>query len=120
VDNYDFGEDDIEVVEDAVQPVPGPEFAAPRPAPAMAAHEYQDAVDTLAEGIKDDAVQTQVEGLLKPVLELVNNASTFEDVERGLDGMYGKMDESDVAETVEKTVLLGEVWGRLSNKGGEQ
>jgi len=139
VDNYDFGDEDIEVTEDAERPDQA-EFAAdrgardgsfqraaetpnapymesPRPA-VLSANEYQEAVDVLADGIQDDAVQTQVEGLLKPVFELVNNASTFEEVAAGLDSLYADMDESAVAETAEKLAFLGDTWGRLSN-GGE-
>jgi len=115
VDKYGFGEDEIEVVEPATT-APTPEFAA---APIRQdARESQQAIDTLAEGIPDDTVQTQVEGLLKPVFELVNNAASFEDVERGLDKLYTDMDDSDVSETLEKTVLLGEAWGRISNTSG--
>jgi phage gp29-like protein len=85
----------------------------------MGPNDYQEAVDVLADGIQDDAVQTQVEGLLKPVFELVNNASNFEEVESGLDGLYAEMDESDIADTAEKLTFLGDTWGRLSNGGAQ-
>ena len=99
-----------------------PDAESPLPA-VLSANEYQDAVDVLADGIQDDTVQTQVEKLLKPVFELVNNASNFEEVERGLDNLYADMDESDITATAEKLTFLGDTWGRLSNSaaahGGE-
>ena len=83
----------------------------------LSANEYQEAVDVLAEGLQDDAVQTQVEKLLKPVLELVNNAETFEEVAAGVDSLFPRLDSSDISATLEKAILLGDTWGRLSNGG---
>jgi len=124
VEKYDFAEDEIEVVEPGV--TTAPEFSAQLPrgggrVPPTASSntantqgDYQAAVDALADGLPDEAIQTQVEGLLKPVLDLVNNASNLADIEAGLDGLYGKIDAADVQDTLEKSELLGEVWGKLS------
>jgi len=129
VEKYDFAEDEIEVVEPGV--TTAPEFSATLPGgggwlPQTASFStfttpnttggYQAAVDALATGLPDDAIQTQVEGLLKPVLDAVNNAESFDDVQAGLDGAYGKMDDSDVQNTLEKLELIGEAWGKASRQ----
>ena len=129
VDKYDFDEDEIEIVEDndAAETGAGsypaefslrPPRAAqpPRHQTGATQAEFQEAVDTLAGHLPDDVVQTQVERLLKPVFELVNNAESLEDVERRLAALWSEIDTAEVEKTVEKAVLLGETWGRISNR----
>jgi phage gp29-like protein len=117
VDKYGFADDEIEVVEPAAAMMP--EFAAP-PAARTDAGGFQQAVDTLADGLPDDYLQTQVEGLLSPVFDLVNNADSLDDVLRKTDGLYSAIDDGELAKGVEKAALIGEVWGKVSYQANEK
>jgi phage gp29-like protein len=75
-------------------------------------------VDALAEELPDEALQTQVEDALNPVLELINNAENFDEINAAMDGLFDKMDTGAVQDGLEKSMLIGEVFGRISANAG--
>ncbi|MCL2219320.1 MAG: DUF935 domain-containing protein [Chitinispirillia bacterium] len=121
VDKYDFAEDEIEIIEQP-DPLAPPQFAAApaRRAPATTQAEFQLAVDTLAGELPDETIQAQIEDVLNPALEAINSAESFDDVIAALPGLYGDMDTAEIQKTAEKTMLLGETWGRISSGGSAQ
>ncbi|MCL2689055.1 MAG: DUF935 domain-containing protein [Chitinispirillia bacterium] len=121
---YGFREDEIEVVpphEGVVTPrnveVVSPQFAAAAPSSLNLTSpiEFQSAVTALADELPDAALQTTIEGVLNPALEVINKADSFDDIVKGLSGLYGKMDTASAQATLEKIMFLGETCGRISN-----
>jgi phage gp29-like protein len=104
---YDYEDEDIEVVEPPAT-IPGPQFAAP------AAADGQAQIDALADGISSEEMQTQIEQVLKPVLRLVELSSSYDEVRAGVAKLFPALDTKGVEATIEKAILLSQVWGRLN------
>jgi phage gp29-like protein len=128
VDKYDFSEDEIEIVEDTFGMPAGVDFSVHKPVQPHGGvtgaeplspkkdFDFQDAIDTLTEKLPDDTLQTQAEELLKPVLEAVNNAESFDDVIAATENLYNSIDDDAIQKSIEKAILLGEVWGKISGE----
>jgi phage gp29-like protein len=106
---YDFQEEDIDVMEPSAPtaPAPGPQFSAPPEANG------QIEIDALAGGISAEEMQTQIETVLKPVLRLIELSANYDDVKSGVAKLFPQLDTKSVEQTIEKAILLSQVWGRL-------
>lgn len=107
---YDYDDEDIEVVDPPPAGSALPQFAAP---PA-AQPDSQSAVDTLSGGLPDSLLQKQVETLLKPVIDLIEMSSSYEDVRAGVVKLFPDLNTSEIEQVLEKAAFLGETWGRLN------
>lgn len=99
---YDFEDEDIEIVEQPAKPPPA-EFAAPPGG--------QDNIDDMLDGITNETMQEQAEELLKPVIDLVKNASSYYEIRNGIVDLYPKLDADKIERTLEKAMLLAELQG---------
>jgi phage gp29-like protein len=89
-----------------------PEFAAP--ANKTDDTDGQTEIDALVDSLsKNEKLQSQMETLLKPFLNLIENADSFDDITDGINKLYPKMNEIDIQKTIEKAMLISEIWGRL-------
>ncbi len=113
VGTYGLAEDEFEVADpDASSPAkPGAEFATAEPYPD------QTAIDELADGLSDQELQAQMEGVLKPVLELIERGESFEEILAQLAEAYPDMDTSGIEEMLGRALFVSELWGRLN--GGD-
>ncbi|MEW6115368.1 MAG: DUF935 family protein [Nitrospirota bacterium] len=109
---YGFEEGDIEVV--------SPEARKPGSTEAEFAERStelfpdQQAIDDLIESISPEELQKQVEGVLKPVIDLINEGSSPEEIMEKLTEAYPNMDTSAIEEMLARAIFVAELWGRLN------
>ena len=133
---YGFEEEDIEsvtYVEDTldVLPASGPqppaEFSAHRRCPHCSGAHFaeaaekraqlfpdQAAVDDLVESIPPKELQAQMEGVLKPVLDLIAKGNNPEEILNLLSEAYPNMQDDALEEMLTRAIFVSESWGRLN------
>jgi hypothetical protein len=127
--NYGFEEEDIDIVEPVVPPPPAPtpsplageggvrgqQFSkTPHSALATPHLEGQQAIDDALANLDPAALQAQMEGVLKPVIDLINNGSSYEEIMKNLATAYPDMDAADLEEMLARAIFVAETWGRLT------
>lgn len=100
IKNYNLEEDDFELTTAA-----GPEFAAP-PSPLQG--------EGLGVRLPDKVLQMQIEQTLKPVLQLIKDASTFEEINLKLAEIYPDMNTTQLESLLQKVLFYAEIEGRSS------
>jgi phage gp29-like protein len=90
-----------------------PDSAGPGSVPARAA-EDQKSVDEMLDGITADDLQKQIEGPLKPVIDLIEGAASYDAVMEKIARCFPAMDDKKFQDTLAKAMFLAEVKGRLS------
>ena len=112
---YDIREDEIEVDESIQTPQPGNPSrpAAPsEPPPEFAAgQDGQDAIDDLADCIDIDELRSQALPLVQPILDLVEMASGYDEVEAGLLRLYPDMNSAQLEKKLQLAMLLAHTQG---------
>jgi len=105
---YGFADDEIIVDE---TPPAAQEFSekAPKPDPQSALDEFTESLDP--------ELQTIAQDLLQPVFDLVQSATSYDEMLNGLAALYPDLDTSALEEKLEKAMFLSESWGRLNAKG---
>jgi len=73
----------------------------------------EDALDLLVQSFSNEEYQGSVETLLKPVLDLIQNAKSYSEVEKKLAPLYPKMDADELQSTIGKLMFMSEVKGRI-------
>jgi phage gp29-like protein len=104
---YDYEPGEIEVIDEPQQQ--GAEFAAP---PARGPLAGQREVDELEQALPDELLQRQIEQVLGPVLDLIENAASYDDVRAGIAELYPKLDTRQVEKTLEQALFLAQTQGR--------
>lgn len=141
MNNYDFAEDEIEVIDaDSNQPTAiSPKAPTPDPSttstplseplrdlPSQEGNEKdefaqliksnpQQAIDNVLKSIKPDAMQSQVIEAINPVIDLIQSGSNYEEVMENLIDVFPEMNADDLEDTLTKLNFIAEVWGRISN-----
>ncbi|HBE45728.1 MAG TPA: DUF935 domain-containing protein [Deltaproteobacteria bacterium] len=106
---YGFEEDDIEI--GAIpQPQPAQQFAENR----QAGFPDQEALDNAIDNISPETLQKQAEGILKPIIELIQNGESYTDIMENLVETFPDMDTSALEEMLSRAIFVSELWGRLS------
>lgn len=100
------------------QPIPGAgshsvEFA--EPAETFTADQ---ALSKLSSAITDADLQSQMEEILSTIFDLSEQSDNYSQFKNGLKNVFTKLKSEKLTETLEKTALLADVWGRL-NAGNE-
>ena len=119
---YDFLDDEIIVDESMGDPLQNEQQTDPQqpeqPKPEFAAPEQsgQTAVIDMVNSITDETMQKQAEALLKPVIDLVNSATSFDELRDGIVKVFPDMDDTAIRQTLEKAMLLADIQG---NQPGE-
>jgi len=114
VKRYDYDEDDIEVVEPAA--TFNPEFSAPATAKAKETS-VQSSMDELIDSLPATLLQKQIEGLLKPVLELVEKAESFDEITSGVANLFPDLDSKEIENLIEKLTFAGTISGQIDDTG---
>lgn len=73
------------------------------------------ALSEMVQNIPDKLLQLQIERVLKPVIDLVNNATDYSEVQDKLALLYPDMDNSQLQQLLEKAIFVSEIWGRINN-----
>jgi phage gp29-like protein len=74
----------------------------------------QDAVDAAAAAFSPKELQKQAEGILRPVIEMIEEGHTYQQILDRLAETFPKMDDAALQEMLTRAVFVSEVWGRLS------
>lgn len=74
----------------------------------------QDAIDAAIAGLKPAEIQKQAEGVLRPIIELIEGGHDYQEILDTLAETYPKMDDAALQEMLTRAVFVSEVWGRLS------
>lgn len=72
----------------------------------------QQAIDDFIESFSDDELQNQAEIILKPVIELIKQGNSYEDIQGRLSESGLNTDE--IEKILQKIIFISEVWGRLN------
>ncbi|MEW5745268.1 MAG: DUF935 family protein [Nitrospirota bacterium] len=109
---YGFEEGDIEVVSPATQKPAEAEFAARGGEEGL--FPDQQAVDAAIDSISPEDLQKQMEGVLKPVIDLINEGSSHEEILEKLTEAYPTMDTASIEEMLARAIFVAELWGRFN------
>jgi phage gp29-like protein len=74
----------------------------------------QTAVDELLNSLSADQLQAQLEGDLRPVIELIESAASYEYVQEKLASLFPKMDDAALEASLSKAMFLADVKGRMA------
>lgn len=74
----------------------------------------QDDVDELLDSLSPAELQAQIEPVLKPVIELIENAAGYEEVMEKLVDLYPQLDDSKLQNRLGWAMSLARIRGRLS------
>jgi len=79
----------------------------------------QTAVDDAMASISPKELQIQSNGILKPIIDLIENGHDYQEILNILSDTYPKMDDVALQEMLTRAVFVSELWGRLSMERGE-
>lgn len=66
--------------------------------------------------IPNSVLQMQIEQTLKPIFQLIENGSSFEEIEEGLKSIYPDMKSSQLENLLTKVLFISELNGRLKDE----
>jgi phage gp29-like protein len=98
------------VTPDAKQSAKAAEFAEPSSPPSF---DDQAALDAAVDGFSPEELQGQLEPILKPLFEFIENAS-LEEMQEKIAEVYPNLDTAEFEEKVARAIFVSEVWGRLN------
>jgi SPP1 gp7 family putative phage head morphogenesis protein len=119
VNRYGLKDGDFELTEPvAVPPPAAPALPTPQPAPeldfaaaSLDGETVQEALDAAVMQTKAAEWQRQAEGLVSPLVALIKNASSFDEVQKGLLKTYSKMDAARLSERLAGQLTLIDALG---------
>ena len=121
--NYGFEEEDIVVNEEMPEGKNAPiQFAEGDPTlnpPLVKGRKEegfpdQAALDDAMNSITPEELQGQMQGILKPIIDLINNGKDYNAVMEELLKTFPEMDTSALEEMLARAILVSELWGRLN------
>lgn len=74
----------------------------------------QAAIDDLVESIPPEELQAQMEGVLKPVLDLIGKGNSPEEILNLLSEAYPNMQDDALEEMLARAIFVSESWGQLN------
>lgn len=103
---YNLEPDDYEIVEQQPEPE--------KPELSLFATKFKDqaSMDAALKDISKSELQKQAEGLLKPVIDLINNSSDYSEALDSLLTVYPKMDTDSAEEMLTRAIFVSELLGR--------
>jgi phage gp29-like protein len=124
---YGFKEGDIESVNAPTQPgtpaiAKGParlQIAQFSEAPARSTSALfpdQAAIDAAVATLPPELLQEQMTKVLKPVIDLVQSGSSYEEIMTDLCEAYPDMDTTALEKMLSRAIFVSEVWGRLNGQ----
>lgn len=84
----------------------GSEFSA-------ATQNPEDPIDNAVSDLNAADLQKQMEGVLKPVIDLINSGSSFDDIMKDMVKAYPKMNSADIEEMLARALFVSESWGMI-------
>lgn len=74
----------------------------------------QIAVDQAVESISPEELQKEMEGVLKPIIDLIRQGESYEEIMSELVGTFPDMKTDDVQKMLERAIFVSELWGLLN------
>ncbi|MCL4492528.1 MAG: DUF935 domain-containing protein [Nitrospirae bacterium] len=76
----------------------------------------QTALDDAIDSISPEALQEQINGVLKPIIDLINSGEDYNVILDKLTEAYPNMDTSVIEEMLARAIFVSELWGRLNGR----
>jgi phage gp29-like protein len=76
--------------------------------------EDQQALDDAIDSITPEELQEQMEGVLKPIIDLINDGNSYEEIMEKLIETYPDMDTKAIEDMLSRAIFVSELWGRLN------
>lgn len=121
-DRYNLDDEEFEIVEpQPAQPFHG--FSEEKKPVKFS--EPEEALDELDQASSDSAsrqqmYQRQMEAALGPVIEVIENATSFEEAMQEISKILPDMDVTELEERLSRAMFASEVWGRISAEQEEE
>ena len=74
----------------------------------------QNDIDNLIASFSADELQNQIDPLLAPVMKLIQNARSYEEVMEAIAEQYPNMDDAKFQETLARAIFISDIYGRLN------
>ncbi|MEZ7891167.1 MAG: DUF935 family protein [Candidatus Wallbacteria bacterium] len=114
IKNYGLEEEDFDLTEPAPKPLMQPAaFAEAENTFATKLKQAQNVVDNAAEEIKPEELQKMAEGLLKPIIDLIQNGENYTDILTNLAETYPEMNSDSLLKMLERAYFVSELYGRV-------
>lgn len=104
-------------LERSYRPVSGVDFAESESAES-GTYPDQEALDAAINALDDVDFQEQITGVVQPILDLVQGASDYQEVQGRIAALYPELDSSALEEKLSKAIFVSEVWGRVNAADG--
>jgi len=111
IKGYGFDDEDIESV---TARQPSPDQRAEFSETLQKLFPDQAAIDDAARGITPEQLQSQIEGVLKPVIELINEGNSYDEILEKLIEAFPDMNTDAVEKMLSRAIFVSELWGRLN------
>ena len=111
--SYGFEDEDFDIAETAATPPASGQvsFAAANNVPAAI-----DELDKLMSSFDDAAAQSEIEKVLNPVLDLIQNAKNPEEAVNLMAEAYPNMDTQKIEDMLTKLIFTSEIFGQLKQR----
>lgn len=74
----------------------------------------QQAIDDAADTLSPEELQKQMEGVLKPIIDLINESKDYNQVMEKLIQTYPDMDTKTIEDMLARAIFVSELWGMLN------
>jgi phage gp29-like protein len=74
----------------------------------------QSTLDDALASITPNELQGQMEGVLKPILDLINAGLPYEEILKDLLDAWPDMKAKDIEDMIARAIFISQVWGRIS------
>ncbi|BCB96791.1 hypothetical protein JZK55_17130 [Dissulfurispira thermophila] len=82
--------------------------------PAFPAFPDQQAIDDAGESLSAEELQKQMEGVLKPIVDLIQQGDSYEEIMERLVETFPDVDASQVEQMLQRAIFVTELWGMLN------
>jgi len=112
---YNLDDNDFEMGE-PTGPGEAPDAGGPIPGLSMFAKTYpdQESIDNAVKNIPASVLEKQANGILKPIIDLVNSSNSYDDVLDNLLDTFPEMDFDSLESMVKQAIFVSNVYGRIA------
>ncbi len=112
---YGFEDDDIEEVgaPKSQQMPQAPSFSENDPGAPAHTFPDQKAIDDAVNSMTPQDMQDQMQGVLKPVIDMIQNGKDYNTILETLTNAYPDMSTDAIQQMLERAIFVSELWGRL-------
>jgi len=109
---YGFEEEDLELQQDVNQETSNQQKPQFQEFKEKSEFPDQQAIDEFVNSFSEDELQKQAEIMLLPIIELIKEGNSYEDIQEKLSKNGLKTEEIELI--IQKAIFIAEIWGRLN------